>query len=420
MRAPKAALDENVDELRGEMLDFLASIVRYPSVTGEEAEAQRYVAGFLRKMGLLVDVWDIREEDLKDHEGAGAVTLGRSRPVVVGVKRGSGGGRSILLNGHIDVVEAGLGENWTVHPWQAEVKGDYLYGRGSCDMKGGLTTAVFALAAVMRAGIRLRGDVVIQSVPGEEDGGVGTLACIHRGYVADAGIIPEPTRLAVGIAQAGCVNFRVVVRGLSAHGCMRDEGVSAVEKFYPVLQALLRWERQRNLELQHPFFQCYENKVPISIGTVRAGSWNSTVPELLVAEGRAGMLPGESPEDFKREMEEVIVEATRGDPWLREHPPEVEWLSGMWEPAELDPDHPFVLSLAESFRRVTGEEPKLVGVTYGSDMRLFTRYGGVPTVLFGPGDVRRAHFPDEYVPISEVTTAAKVLAELLVEWCGVA
>ena len=207
---------------------------------------------------------------------------------------GSPAGRDLLFNGHIDVVPVGDEAAWTTPPWDPAVRDGRVYGRGAVDMKGGLCCALFAAKAVRDAGVRLRGRLSVASVVGEEDGGTGTLATILRGHSADGAVVVEPTRLHVVAAQAGSLMFRLVVHGLSAHGCVREEGVSAVEKFVPLLAALRRLEAERwRRRRAQPLFAGYRLPWPIEVGTVRAGDWASSVPDTLVAEGRYGVAVGE-------------------------------------------------------------------------------------------------------------------------------
>jgi len=261
--------------------------------------------------------------------------------------------------------------------------------------------------------------VTIQSVISEEDGGAGTLACIVRGYTADAAIITEPTQLTVMAAQGGSLVFRLHVPGRSAHGCARDEGVSAIEKFSYLHQALLDFEAKRNRELTHPLYASIANKIPISIGVVRAGTWPSSVPESLIAEGRAGLVPGEDMDGFAVEFVAAIDAAADADPWLREHRPWVEWFSGQFAPAEIDPDAPLVRTVLKAHEVAVGAPGIIAAATFGADMRHFIHAGGIPCVMYGAGDVRVAHFTDESVSIEEIKAVVRTLALTIAEWCGV-
>jgi len=335
------------------------------------------------------------------------------------VRKGDGEGRSILLNAHMDTVAPGDPATWTRGPFSGEIEGDLLYGRGSCDMKGGLVTYLMALDALSDLGIRLRGDVTVAATVGEESGGLGALSTVLRGYRADAALITEPTRLRLVPAQGGSLVFRLTVPGRSAHAAVRDEGVSALEKFIPIFEELRALERERNSALSHPLYEGMENKVPINVGVVRAGNWASTVPESLVAEVRAGLIPGEEVGIFRELVAERIASVANRDPWLRGHPPEIKWFGGQFAPAEVPLDAPICEAVKRAHEKAAGELPAVEGVPYGADMRLFVRFGETPCVMYGAGDVRVAHAPDEHVSIPDLMTAAKTVAFLISDWCGV-
>ena len=409
-----------VQARREDAVRLLQQLVRTRSVTGEEGAVAEVVERACRERGLEVDLWDATPEEMKPYrDHVGEQGSYENRPNVVGVRRGSADGRSILLNAHIDTVDPGDPAAWTRDPLSGAVEGDLLYGRGSCDMKGGLVTHLVALDALADLGLRLRGDVTVAATVGEENGGLGALSTILRGYRADAALITEPTRLALVPAQGGSLVFRLKVPGRSAHAAARDEGVSALEKFVPIFEDLQELERERNAALSHPLYDGIKNKVPINVGLVRAGNWASTVPESLVAEGRVGLIPGEDVDPFKELVAERVGAVGGRDPWLREHPPELTWFGGQFAPAEVALDAPICEALSEAQELVTGEKPSVEGVPYGADMRLFIDFGGMPCVMYGAGDVNVAHAPDEHISITELLTAATTLACLLVDWCGV-
>jgi acetylornithine deacetylase len=414
------AIRKAVDGLRPAIIAALQELVRVPSQTGDEGAAQEAMARMMRDHGLEVDVWEPDPETLAPY--AESVTLRdgfEGRPNVVGVLRGGGGGRSLILNGHIDTVEIGGEGAWSVPPLGATVSDGRLFGRGACDMKGGVIANLFALRALRDAGFEPAGDVIVESTISEEDGGAGALAAVLRGYVADGALISEPTNLAIVVAQGGSLMFRLTVPGLSAHACVRDEGVSAVEKFAYVHRGLLDFEARRNREIAHPLYAGMANKVPINIGTVRAGAWPSSVPESLVAEGRAGLVPGETLEGFKRQLAEEIATLTSADPWLQDHPPRLEWREGQFAPAYVAVDAPLVQTLRGAWQRTHGTDARVEAVTYGADMRHFVLVGGTPCVMFGAGDVRLAHAPNESIPLDDLFTAVTTTAVFIADWCGV-
>ncbi|MBV7330560.1 ArgE/DapE family deacylase [Chloroflexi bacterium TSY] len=404
------------------MLQFLDDIVSIQSLGGTPAEneAQRVIATKLRDLDFEVDEWLIDFDTLKQHRSY-SVEVERAEGVGVVGTWGKGNGQSLLFNGHTDVVPPGELDRWHFDPWRAtldETSGR-VYGRGALDMKGGLCCAIFAVKAIMDAGVELDGRVLIESVIGEEDGGSGTLAAVVRGHQADAAVIMEPTELMIAPAQAGCFNFRVTIPGKAAHGAMRFEGVDPLEKFIHIYQAILEYERVRNSQVNHPMFRMYPAPYPICCGTIQAGNWASTVAESLTFEGRHGIEPGEDHGEARTAFETVIEKAASEDPWLQENPPVVEWWGGQFDPAEIPSEHPIVATAAQAFMDVTGRTTPIQGMTYGADMRLLVNDGGIPTILFGPGDVRLAHRPDESVALEDLKTCTRTLTLMVLRFCGV-
>ena len=408
-----------VDGRRDELVTLVQELVRIPSVTGQEGDAQAAVAARMRGLDLETEVWEPDAEVLKPHQlHVGAIDGFQNRPNVVGTWTGSGQGRSLILNAHIDTVETGDPNRWTHPPFEAEVAEGQIWGRGSCDMKGGLATYLLAIAALRDAGFAPGGNVIVQSVVSEEDGGAGAAAAVLRGYPADGAIITEPTRLALIPAQGGSVVFRMHVAGKSAHACVRDEGVSAIEKFADIHRALIDFEAKRNAEIDHPLYAPIANKIPINIGTIKGGSWPSSVPEWLVAEGRAGLVPGEELDAFRQRFSDEVDRIASTDPWLREHPPRIEWYGGQFAPAEVPVDAPISRLILDAHEAVTGKPPEVNAATYGADMRHFLHLGDIPCVMYGAGDVNWAHFTDEHVSIDDLVTATKTIAVAVADWCG--
>ena len=317
----------------------------------------------------------------------------------------------------MDVVPPGDLAKWTRDPWGGEIEGDRLYGRGACDMKSGLASAAYAVRALQSLGVGLRGDVLLESVIGEETGGIGSLTTIVRGYRADACIIVEPMDLRISPVQTGALTFRISVHGKGAHACMKPHGVSAITEFIPVMVALEQLNTDRHHRFHDALFDDPQNVASLSVGTVRAGDWPSTVPDILVAEGRLGVFPNESPADAKAALVTAVNDAATS-PWLAEHPPLVEWVEGQFETGATPLDAPILERLSCSHEAVTGMPPSVFGVPCGTDLRLFTRHADIPTVLYGPGNVINAHTADEFVSLQQVVTCTKVLARTMLTWCG--
>ena len=395
----------------------LGELIAFQSLGGHERPIQGRLAEIMDTFGLEVDCWEIDMERLRRHP-AYTAEIERDRALGVVGRMGRGEGRTLVLNGHVDVVPAGEPDRWSVPPWQATVAEGRVYGRGAADMKGGLCCALFAVRALHDAGIDLPGTVMIQSVVGEEDGGLGTLAAIERGHTGDAAIVLEPTELMVAPAQAGALNFRLTVPGRAAHGALRSEGVSPFDHYLPLYHAMRAFEARRNQEVTDPLFAAYDLPFALCIGKLRSGIWASTEAETLTCEGRLGVRTDEEPEALRHAFAAVIDEAARADPWLRAHPPVLEWWGAQFAPAAIPADHLVVTTLAESHQDATGQPPILRGMPYGADMRLLVHQGQTPTVLYGPGDVRRAHAPDEFVPIADLEVATRALVLSILRFCG--
>jgi acetylornithine deacetylase len=314
------------------------------------------------------------------------------------------------------VVPVGDESRWPVSPWNDRLDGDVLRGRGTCDMKGGLVSGIAAVRALVRQGITPPAPVLVQSVIGEETGGVGTLAAVLRGHTGSAAIVLEPTRLHRCPVGAGAASFRLHVHGRAAHGAMRREGVNAVERFVPLLAALSALEDERHAAFTHPAYEPDDLVAPVSVGRVTAGDWPSTVPEALVAEGRFGVLPGETLDEARAALEAAVAAAAEADPWLSEVPPEVEWFEGQFAPAVTPVDSPVVQAVGAAHDAVVGTDSPVHGVPYGSDLRFFTNDAAMPAVLYGPGDVAFAHTVDEHVDLGEVFAVAEVVARTILDW----
>lgn len=400
------------------LVECLSELIAFRSLGGEESPIQERVAGLMSEFGLEVDRWPIDLEALRGHP-AHTVEIERDEALGVVGALGEGDGATLILNGHVDVVPEGDPARWTVPAWRGTVSAGRVWGRGSADMKGGLCCALFAARAIREAGLELAGRLLIHSVVGEEDGGLGTLAAIERGHVGEAAIVLEPTGLVVAPAQAGALGFRLTVPGKAAHGALRAEGVDPLEKFLPLHAAMREFEDRLNREGADPLFSAYEIPYALCIGRVEAGIWASTVAESLICEGRLGVPVDADLGETRRAFAEAIGEAARSDPWLRAHPPILAWPGAQFGPAAIPADHELVRVLAGAHEAATGRRPEVRGVPYGADMRLLVNEGGVPTVIYGPGDVRRAHAPDEFVPIAELEAATRALALAALRFCGV-
>lgn len=403
------------------LLETLAGLVAIPSWNGDERAAQEYVAAVMDGLALDLDIWEIDEAELSRHPDY-ATELERRNPLgVVGRMDRVGGGEkgpTLVLNGHVDVVPPGDVSRWTAPPFRMEVRDGRVYGRGVLDMKGPLVAGLAGVKAVLDSGVGLRGSLLFQSVIGEEDGGLGTLASVLRGHTGDGAIVLEPTGLHVANAQAGALNFRLTVPGRAAHGALRHEGVSALEKLMLVYGHLMDFERERNACVGDPRFGSNPAPYAICIGTVRGGEWASSVPEVVRAEGRFGVGVRENVRAARRLFEAQVAGCCARDDFLRENPIRVEWWGGQFAPCET-PEDARIVKVARSVARDLGVGPGgLAAVPYGSDLRHLVNAGSTPGVLFGPGDVANAHREDESIGVAELVNGARAVALAVTRFLG--
>jgi len=407
-------IEGNSDEAAG----YLSGLLKHPSVMGSEESAQRYYAELLKLLDMEIDIWEPKAEDMKinpdfmpardDYTGS---------PDVVGVLKGTGGGRSILLNGHVDVVPAG-GNDWTDDPWSGKIEDGKVYGRGANDMKGALIAYLMAMKAIKEAGISLKGDVLIGSVIGEETGGAGTLSLINRGYKADGAIISEPSDLRVCPVSMGFIWFRVRVRGLMAHAATSYLGVNAISKAAMLIQEIDAYEERMIRDKKHPLYSHHPSPFSINIGIIKGGVFPTSVPDEVILEARMSFSPDDDIAMVKKELEETIHKAAMKDEWLKDHLPEVEWYGFCLNSGSVPMDNPLLGAILDNFKLVKEKEAEVIGTPWGTDAGALIRYGNIPTIVFGPGPGGMAHKADEYIDIDMLQDTTKVIAATILDWCG--
>ncbi|MEZ0109959.1 acetylornithine deacetylase [Catenulispora sp. EB89] len=396
----------------------LRDLIAVPSVTGSaaESELQHTLARRLDGLGLDVDLWPMDLSELRADPGFPGTEAPRQEAWgLVATTPEHADGPTVILQGHVDVVPAGDLALWDGDPFTPRVTGDaatgeVIHGRGACDMKAGLAANLAALAAIRASGVRLRGRLAAHFVVGEEDGGLGAFGTLRRGHTGDACIITEPTSGTLATANAGALTFRIEVPGKATHASTRDVGVSAIDAYLPIHTALARLEARRNDRAAlDPLMAEYPIPYALSVGTLQAGGWVSSVPDLLVAEGRLGVRLGEDPAAARADLESGVAEACAQDPWLRNHPAVVTWTGGQFASGRLPADHPLRDLVQTAHADLTGgPRPRERGVPYGSDLRLYSA-AGIPTLQFGPGDVELAHSPREQVAVAEIVAVARTL-----------
>jgi acetylornithine deacetylase len=427
-----------VDAMRDEIVAVLSQLVRIPSVSpnypeldkekflGGESRCNAALAEHFRGIGCEVDMWEVQPQ----------------RANLVGVLKGTGGGRSLIFNGHIDTVPPGPHEDWMWNdPYSGNAQDGNLYGLGSCDMKGGIVAQFAAAKALVETGISLKGDLILESVVGEEsmDHEAGTTATVRRGYKADAAIVSEPSSypypLTIAPASPGLLYLVVNVSGRATHPGIRAEfvraggagdkvGVNAVEKGALILSAIQRLEQIWGISKKHAFFR--PGYFTIHPGVIIGGPPGPLVPYIVSTYCRIECIiwypPHEAVEDVKAEIEDYLQTAAKLDPWLAKNPPAIEWRNH-WPPFETDPDHPIIQTCVNAYEQASAgasgfrKEAYIHGFAAVCDATFLNREG-IPTIVYGPGDILVAHTRNEFVPVDEVIMAAKTYALAALNWCG--
>ncbi|HKU94469.1 MAG TPA: ArgE/DapE family deacylase [Vineibacter sp.] len=409
-----------VDETFDRQTSVLADLVRIPSVRYKEAPAQDMMTRLFKEEGLGIDRWQIHVDDIKHLPGYSPkhVDYDDAWNVVGAWRPNNPKGRSLILNGHIDVVPEGPHDMWTAPPFEPRIKDGWMYGRGSGDMKAGLILNHFALIALKRLGWRPAADVYMQSVVEEECTGNGALACLQRGYRADAALIPEPSGGTMTIAQVGVMWFQVRVTGHPVHVYKADAGSNAIESAYRLIQALRELETQWNArKVNDPHFHDHHHPVNFNVGRIEGGDWASSVPAWCTFDMRAGVLPTQTLAEARREIEDCVRRAAANDPFLGNAPPTVTWEGFQAEPFVLKNHEQVRAVLADAHQTVFGEALKDRTQTGTADNRFFGLYAGIPALVYGPqsDDV---HGFDERVNLESVRKITQSTALFIAQWCG--
>ncbi|MFQ5880447.1 MAG: ArgE/DapE family deacylase [Dehalococcoidia bacterium] len=407
-----------MDAQQERLIDLLATLVRFPTDNPpghNEGPAQEWMAQRMRQLGAAVDVFDALP----------------GRPDVVGTVRGAGGGPSVILNGHIDVAEVRQPDAWQRPPFQPVIEGRLMYGRGTSDMKSALAAYLFALEQLQALGMKLRGDVIVQSVMGEEAAEPGTRVAAQR-YRADFAIVGEATQTRQMVATVGVLTGRITIqspytlhlhaRRLALHAGGGVEGANAIEKMsLRIIPALNDLEREWAVFKRHPLIPPAQTL--INVFQVAGGGNPGFMPDQCSADLVMLYLPGEEKEAVQREVEDQVRRAAEADGWLRKYPPRIQWGHSEhlleWPPADLDVGHGAVQALMASHHLVQGQEPQVGGRGAITDAG-WLAVNGTAAVVYGPGDFYWIHRLDERVNLDDVLSYAKVLGVFLTRWCGVA
>ena len=414
-----------VDDAFEAQVAFLSELTAHPSTRGNEQSAQDFMAHALSARGYEVDRWQIDLADIQHLPGFSPVIGDYEDAVnVVGSHRARSGGRSLILNGHIDVVPEGPLDMWDSPPFSPRVADGWLYGRGGGDMKAGLVSNLFALDALAACGLAPGGDVFYQSVVEEECTGNGALACLARGYRADAALIAEPFSEQLVSAQLGVLWFQVHLKGRPTHVAYAGSGANAIEAAIPLIKALHEMEHRWNApDRRSPDYAHVEHALNLNVGKIEGGDWASSVPAWCVFDVRMGLFPGQSLAAAKAEIEQVILDAARENDFLRNALPEIVYHGFHAEGYALSQDssakaQAAIAALEGAHSAATGTALQRQAITATTDARFFGLYADTPALVYGP-HAEGIHGFNERVDLDSMRRVTKATAMFIADWCGV-
>ena len=411
---------DSVEAGFADQVRFLEELIRFPSLRGQEATAQDFIYKALQARGFTMDRWTLDPRDIEHHPGFSpvAVDYGNAVNVVGSHRPRRESGRSLILNGHVDVVPTGPVGMWSHPPFEPRTEGDWLHGRGGGDMKAGISANLFALDALRRSGFEPAATVHIESVVEEESTGNGALACLLRGYRADAALIPEPQAETLVRANVGVIWFQVLVRGHPVHVREAGAGANAIEAAYRLVQALRRLEADWNARQgRHRHFEDYEHPINFNVGRIEGGDWASSVPAWCRFDGRIALYPGVKPADAAAEIEACVRDAAAADPYLANNAPEVAYNGFFTEGYALDEGTEAEAVLARAHEGATGARLASAVTPAYLDARVFALYGGMPCLVYGP-KAENIHGFDERVSLASLKRITGAIALFVAEWCG--
>jgi acetylornithine deacetylase len=411
--AVDAAFDAQIATTR----DFVA----IPSTRGAEGPCQDMFGDLLRARDYEVDDWHIDVDDLKDLRGFGPIEhdFSKARTVVGTLRPQNNGGKSLILQGHCDVVPAGPLDMWETPPFSPVVKDGKMFGRGACDMKSGTIGALYALDAIKAAGLQTTGRIHLQSVIEEESTGVGALSTLQRGYRADACFIPEPTNGKMVRSQVGVIWFRLKVRGHPVHVFETGAGANAITAAYHLIQSIEKLEEDWNKRAaSDPHFSKLTHPINFNPGIIKGGDWASSVPAWCDVDCRIAVLPGWSIADCQKEIMACVAQASRDHRFLSNNPPGVEWSGFLSEGYELTHSAAPEAAFGKAFDAVYGGETPDLVFTALTDTRFYGLEYNIPSLCFGANGGGMHGF-NEYVELDSLKKTTKAMALFVAEWCGV-
>jgi acetylornithine deacetylase len=411
-----AAVDAGFED----QIAFTQDLVRLPSLRGQEQTAQDFLFAQMRARGYTMDRWAIDVAAIESHPGFSPVSIDYANAfnVVGALRPRAEKGRSLILNGHVDVVPEGPLDMWTAPPFEPKRDGDWLYGRGAADMKAGIAANLFAVDALARLGYRPAATLYQQSVVEEECTGNGALACLVRGYRADAAIIPEPTSETVTRANVGVLWFQVMVRGLPVHVREAGSGENAIEAAYKLIQGLRGLEEEWNARKHaHRHFEDLDHPINFNVGKIEGGDWASSVPAWCRFDCRIAIFPGEDPAEAARAIEERLRLISKDISFLANNPPEVTWNGFHARGYVLEPGSEAEATLARSHALSAGGDLEAAVSPAYLDGRVFVIYADTPCLVYGPKS-EGIHGFDERVSLASVKRVTGAIALFIAEWCG--
>jgi acetylornithine deacetylase len=415
-----ARLMREIDNGFDDQVALTQELVRFPSVRGQEHTAQDFMAREMRARGLAVDRWKIELDDIRHLPGFSPVHVNYDNAInVVGAHRPrSAKGRSLILNGHIDVVPVGPLDMWSRPPFDPHVENGWLFGRGGGDMKAGLAGMLAVHDALRRLGLQPAAEVYYQSVIEEECTGNGALACLARGYRAEAALIPEPLDEHLIRAQVGVMWFQVRLRGRPVHVRIAGQGANAIEAAFPLIQALRalaeRWNERRHDDAH---FAHVDHPINMNVGKIAGGDWASSVPAWCDFDVRIATFPGQDLAAARAEIEACLRDAARQDRFLANNPPEVIWNGFQAEGYVLKDADLAERVLGDAHRSVFDRPLATVSTTGTTDARFFGLYAGIPGLVYGP-ITEDIHGFDERVDVESIRHTTQAMALFVAEWCG--
>ena len=411
-----------IGENKQGLISLITELVSFPSLLGNEEAAQIFMDAKFREMGLSVERFDINHEKLQNLPGySPPVGKWKNHYNVVGsfkpkVKRG----KSLILNGHIDVVPVGDERLWTKPPFKPYILNDLLFGRGSGDMKAGIAAYIIAFEAFKTVGIEPAAEIIMQSVVEEECTGNGALACLHKGYKADAAIIPEPFNNTIMSAQVGVMWLRVEVLGKPSHVLNSNDGTNAIEGAFELWQGLKNLCREWNDNQDRPAaFKDADKPIKFNLGLIRGGEWASSLATCCEMDLRVGFFPGTSVSEVCSQIENRLRDTISNNKQLSDINFKISYGGFQSEGCIVDLNNPFITTLTQSHRTIFKTQPEYFASAATTDAKIFNLYGDIPATCYGP-EARNIHGIDECVSLESTLNIAKVLAVFIANWCGFA